>query len=295
MKKVCVALSSLLLVACTKVGLGVANLPNTFSDTETTNDIAYGSEPWQKLDIYVPPHSSGQYSSGQSLPVVVFFYGGSWKDGSKDMYPFVGEAFAKKGYITVIADYSKYPQVKFPTFVEDGAKAVAWTYRHIAEYQGDPERLFIAGHSAGAHIGAMVTADKHYLQAEGLTPSIINAFAGLSGPYDFVPYEDDYMDMFGPPENYPNMQVTTFIDGKEPPMLLLWGADDTIVGKSNMDKLITKINLEQGAVESKIYQGVGHADMVASLVWFLKSKAPILDNVNDFFQRHGANAVTMED
>ena len=169
--KVCVALSSLLLVACTKIGLSVANLPNQFSDTETTKDLAYGSEPWQKLDIYVPPHAAEK-----SLPVVVFFYGGSWKDGSKDMYPFVGEAFAKKGYITVIADYSKYPQVKFPTFVEDGAKAVAWTYRHIAEYQGDPKRLFIAGHSAGAHIGAMMTADKHYLHAEGLTPSIINAF-----------------------------------------------------------------------------------------------------------------------
>lgn len=288
-QKMAIGLSSLLLVACTKIGLGVANLPNTFSDTNTTKNLAYGAEPWQKLDIYVPPNPSGQL-----MPVIVIFYGGSWKDGSKDMYPFVGEAFAKKGYITVIADYSKYPQVKFPTFVEDGAKAVAWTYRNIAQYQGDSKRLFIAGHSAGAHIGAMITADKQYLHAEGLTPSIINAFAGLSGPYDFEPYEEDYMDMFGPPENYPIMQVTTFIDGKEPPMLLLWGADDTIVGKSNMDKLIAKINIEQGAVESKVYQGVGHADMVSSLVWFLKSKAPILDDVNDFFQRHGANAVKVE-
>ncbi|WP_241560201.1 alpha/beta hydrolase [Marinomonas rhizomae] len=288
--KVCVALSSLLLVACTKVGLGVANLPNAFSNTETTKDIAYGTEPWQKLDVYVPPHSSGQ-----SLPVVVFFYGGSWKDGSKDMYPFVGEAFAKQGYITVIADYSKYPQVKFPTFVEDGAKAVAWTYRHIAAYQGDPKRLFISGHSAGAHIGALLTADKHYLRAEGLTPSILNAFAGLSGPYDFVPYEDDYIAIFGPPENYPNMQVTTFIEGDEPPMLLLWGADDTLVGKSNMDKLIKKINVVQGLVESKVYDDLDHVAMVSSLVWFLKSKAPILDDVNDFFQRHGANAVVLEE
>ena len=284
-KKLCVALSSLLLAACTKVGIEVANLPSHFSDTKSTKDIAYGAKKWQKLDIYVFPNKTQE-----SKPVIVFFYGGSWKDGSKDMYPFVGEAFAKKGYITVIADYSKYPQVKFPTFVEDGAKAVAWTYRNIAKYQGDPERLFISGHSAGAHIGAMLTADKQYLQAEGLTPSIIKAFAGLSGPYDFVPYEEDYKDMFGPPENYPNMQVTTFIDGKEPPMLLLWGADDTIVGKSNMDKLIAKIHAEQGAVESKVYEGVGHADMVSSLVWFLKSKAPILDDVSNFFQRYGADS-----
>ncbi|MDE8602475.1 alpha/beta hydrolase [Marinomonas sp. RSW2] len=281
MKKVFVALSSLLLVACTKAGLEVANWPNAFSDTKTIKDIVYGSEPWQKLDVYVPAHASTE-----PLPVVVFFYGGSWKDGSKDMYPFVGEIFAKEGYITVIADYSKYPQVKFPTFVEDGAKAVAWTYRHITEYHGNPDKLFVAGHSAGAHIGALVTADKHYLQAEGETPSIIKAFAGLSGPYDFVPYEEDYIDMFGPPENYPNMQVSTFIDGKEPPMLLLWGAEDAIVGKSNMDKLIAKIEAEQGVVESHVYAGVDHVGMLSGFIWFFKSKAPIIDDITDFFQHY---------
>jgi acetyl esterase/lipase len=281
MKKVFVALSSLLLVACTKAGLEVANWPNAFSDTKTIKDIVYGSEPWQKLDVYVPAHASTE-----PLPVVVFFYGGSWKDGSKDMYPFVGKIFAEQGYITVIADYSKYPQVKFPTFVEDGAKAVAWTYRHITEYHGNPDKLFVAGHSAGAHIGALVTADKHYLQAEGETPSIIKAFAGLSGPYDFVPYEEDYIDMFGPPENYPNMQVSTFIDGKEPPMLLLWGAEDTIVGKSNMDKLIAKIEAEQGVVESHVYAGVDHVGMLSGFIWFFKSKAPIIDDITDFFQHY---------
>ncbi len=290
MKKVFIALSSLLLIACTRVGLGVANLPNSFSDTDTIKDIAYGSQPWQKLDIYVPPHLSSK-----PLPVVVFFYGGSWKEGSKNMYPFIGEAFARKGYITVIADYSKYPNVIFPTFVEDGAKAVAWTYHHIAEYNGDPEHLFIAGHSAGAHIGAMITADERYLQTEGLTLSVINAFAGLSGPYDFVPYEEDYIDMFGPPENYPNMQVSTFIDGTEPPMLLLWGADDTIVGKSNMDKLMAKINAEQGAVESKVYDGINHVAMVSGFVWFLKNNAPILEDITNFFQRNERYTVKIED
>ncbi|MCW4628164.1 alpha/beta hydrolase [Marinomonas rhodophyticola] len=169
--------------------------------------------------------------------------------------------------------------------------AVAWTYRNIADYQGDPERLYIAGHSAGAHIGALVTADKHYLEANGLSPLIIKGFAGLSGPYDFVPLEEDYKDMFGPPENYPNMQVPTFIDGTEPPMLLLWGADDTLVGKSNMDKLIEKIQAEKGQVESKVYEDVDHVGMVSSLMWFFKSKAPIAQDINDFFQRNGANAV----
>ena len=289
-KKICVALSSLLLAACTKVGIEVANLPSHFSDTKSTKDIAYGAKKWQKLDIYVLPNDTQE-----SKPVIVFFYGGSWKDGSKDMYPFVGELFAKQGYVTVIADYRKYPEVKFPAFVEDGAQAVAWTYRNIADYQGDPERLYIAGHSAGAHIGALVTADKHYLEANGLSPSIIKGFAGLSGPYDFVPLEEDYKDMFGPPENYPNMQVPTFIDGTEPPMLLLWGADDTLVGKSNMDKLIEKIQAEKGQVESKVYEDVDHVGMVSSLMWFFKSKAPIAQDMNEFFQRHGAHAVKVGD
>ncbi|SBS31014.1 Carboxylesterase NlhH [Marinomonas spartinae] len=281
MKKVFVTLSSLLLVACTKAGLELANLPNKFSDTQTIKNIDYGPQPWQKLDLYIPPNPSHE-----PLPVVVFFYGGSWKEGSKSMYPFVGEAFAKKGYITVIADYSKYPQVTFPAFVEDGAKAVAWTYRHVAQYGGNPSELFIVGHSAGAHIGALITADSHYLSAEGENRSIIKAFAGLSGPYDFVPYEKDYIAIFGPPENYPKMQVPTFIDGKEPPMLLLWGADDDVVGKSNMDKLVAKIHEKGGVEEHKTYAGVDHVGMVSTFIWFLNSKAPILDDITAFFSQY---------
>jgi hypothetical protein len=92
--------------------------------------------------------------------------------------------------------------------------------------------------------------------------------------------------MFGPPKNYPNMQVTTFIDGKEPPMLLLWGAGDTIVGKSNMDKLIAKIEAEQGVVESNVYEGVDHVGMLSGFIWFFKSKAPIIDDITGFFQRY---------
>jgi acetyl esterase/lipase len=277
----CVALGSLLLAACTNVGIGVANLPNKFSDTRTIKNLAYGSKPWQKLDLYIPANSASA-----PLPVIVFFYGGSWKDGSKSIYPFIGEAFAKKGYITVIADYSKYPQVKFPTFVEDAAKAVAWTYKNIDQYHGNSDALFVSGHSAGGHIGSLVVADERYLAAEGESPSIIKGFVGLAGAYDFEPDEPDYIDMFGPPENYPNMQATTFIDGKEPPMLLLWGADDETVGKRNMDRLMAKIQAENGIVESKVYDSVNHKGIITEFVWFLKSKAPIMDDITDFLDRY---------
>src|SRR5262249_25592652 len=157
-------------------------------------------------------------------------------------YRFAGDAFARHGYIAVIPDYRKYPRVRFPAFVEDSAKALAWVYSHIADYGGDRDRIFVAGHSAGAHICAPLTADPHYLAHEGQDRStVIRGFAGLAGPYAFTPSEPDLEDMFGPPERYPAMQVTTFIDGTQPPMLLLYGGSDTTVRRYNLDRLEARI------------------------------------------------------
>ncbi|MEC8484521.1 MAG: alpha/beta hydrolase, partial [Pseudomonadota bacterium] len=182
------------------------------------------------MDIYVPSSAKAERA-----PVLVFFYGGRWTDGSKEMYPFVAKTFLDLGYVVVIPDYRKYPDVKFPAFVEDGAQAVAWTLDNVAEYHGDSSRLFIMGHSAGAHIGALISADERYLAQLNHSTQNIKALAGLSGPYDFVPEEEDLKDMFGPPDQYPQMTVTNFIEGNEPPMLLLWGKEDELVGQRNID------------------------------------------------------------
>ncbi len=281
MKKLLSGLIALILAGCTQVGVGVANLPAKFSDTEIIKDVSYGDKEIQKLDIYVPSEAKNK-----KLPVIVFFYGGRWTDGSKGMYAFVGEAFAKNNYVTVIADYSKYPNVKFPTFVEDGAKAIAWVHDNIGDYGGNPDALHVSGHSSGAHIAALVTADERYLKAEGKNTSIIKAFAGLAGPYDFVPDAPDLKDMFGPPPNYPQMTVTTFIEGKEPPMLLLWGDKDEAVWQRNIDLLEARIKEKNGIVEAKIYPDIDHVDIVASLTWFYRSKAPVLKDVVDFFEKY---------
>lgn len=279
MKIVFFVLSALLLSGCTAMGFGIANLPAKFSKNETITDLSYGDKPWQKLDVYIP----GQ-AKRQKLPVIVFFYGGRWTDGSKEMYGFVGSKFADNDYVTVIADYSKYPDVNFPVFVEDAAKAVAWTYDNIDQYGGDPETLYISGHSAGAHIAGLVAADQRYLQAEGKSTTIIKAFAGLAGPYDFIPKAQDLKDLFGPPENYPQMQVTHFIEGDEPPMLLLWGDKDTKVWRRNIDLLEKKIQQKGGIVETKIYPGVGHVGIVANLAWFITGKATVVKDVTAFFE-----------
>lgn len=272
---------ALLVTGCTQVGLGIANIPAKFSDIEIKKDIAYGDQDWQKLDLYIPENAKAD-----NAPVLVFFYGGRWTDGSKDMYKFVGHAYAKKGYLVAIADYSKYPTVKFPSFVEDGAKAIAWTYKNVTEYGGDQNNLFVMGHSSGAHIGALVSADDAYLKAEGLNNDIITAFAGLSGPYDFIPEAEDLKDMFGPPENYSLMQVPTYIDGDEAPKLLLWGNKDEAVWRRNLDRLEAKIKKENGQVETIIYDDVDHVGTIASLTWFLRSKAPVLNDTLEFFDKH---------
>jgi len=272
--------TTLSLTACARVGSFAANIPYYFSDAPVTTDIAYDSDHDLKLDVYSPPDAAGK-----GFPVIVFFYGGSYSSGSKNMYHFIADAFTREGYIVVIPDYRQYPAVKFPAFFEDGANAVAWVQNNIGKYKGDPSKIFILGHSAGAHIGALLVADKHYLKDAGVDYANIRGFAGLAGPYDFVPDEPVYKDIFGPPENYPNMQVTTFIDGSEPPMLLLHGLKDTTVNISNMQKLKTKIYEKHGIVTSITYKGLDHIGIVGAMTWIQQSKAPVRQHLLTFFNK----------
>jgi len=280
MKALLIAISSIVLSACTTIGAEVANIPAKFSDNQILTNVSFGDQAWQKLDIYIPPKAKEQ-----PMPVIVFFYGGRWDSGYKEMYAFIGDKLASDGFVTVIADYRKYPEVKFPTFVQDGAKALAWVDDHIEEYGGNRNKIFVSGHSAGAHIGALLTADERYLQAEGKNPKMIKAFAGLSGPYDFVPKAEDLKKMFGPPKNYPQMQVTTFIDGGEPPMLLLWGDKDTEVWRSNLDLLAKKCQQKGVKVTTKIYPGVGHVGILANQIWFYPGNATALQDITQFFNK----------
>lgn len=283
MKKLCCAacfMALLLTSACSQVGLFAANLPTSFDDIDVIDHVAFGQEPWEKLDIYKPENARNG-----NLDVIVFYYGGRWQQGQKEDYRFVGSALAKQGFIVVIPDYRKYPDVRFPDFIEDAAKALAWTYDHIGAYGGRQDRINVAGHSAGAHIGALLTADSDYLKVLGKERDVvIHRFVGLSGPYDFTPDEDDLRAMFGPPENYPHMQVPTFITGQEPPMLLLYGDADKAVGKFNLDNLENKIRDKNGDVTSIIYPGIDHVWIVASLAWFGQSQAPILKDMTHFLK-----------
>lgn len=275
------SLGPLLANACVSIGTTVANAPTVFFKGMTHSNISFGPSPLQKLDIYTP-----ETKNTAPWPVIVFFYGGRWTRGKKEDYKFVATALASRGFLVVVPDYRKYPDIRFPAFVEDGALAVKWVHNTIARYNGRADLLFLSGHSSGAHIASLLVSDGRYL--EGGTLAAVKGFAGLAGPYSFTPESDDLKDMFGPPETYPQMQATTFIDGHEPPMLLLHGEADDSVGLFNMERLRDKIEDHNGRVETKTYPNIGHIELVGTFSWFWRNKAPVLADVSAFFTRLAA-------
>lgn len=282
---------ALLTSACTQFNFAVVNAPNRFDSVRITRNVAFGPEAWQKLDIYAPDHVDGT----ARLPVIVFYYGGRWETGRKEDYAFVGSVLAQRNYIVVIPDYRKYPDVKFPTFVEDAAMSLAWTSDHIAAYGGQEGALHLAGHSAGAHIASLLATDPRYLGAYGKTRAgTIADFVGLAGPYDFVPDDPDLRDMFGPPDRYPLIKATHFVDGRQPPMLLLWGAQDQYVGRQNIDRLAAAVRAKGGCVETRIYPKLDHVWLIATLSWLGSSRDQVLADWLGFIS-HPHDAATCRD
>lgn len=282
LKRIMIGIMSILLSACTGIGAFAVNTSSRLlGDYTLHEDVAFGTA-GQTLDIYIPRPRP------DAADVVVFFYGGGWNSGSKDDYAFVGDALTSRGYVVVVADYRKYPQVRFPDFVHDGAEAVAWTLEHIAEYGGNPRNLHVMGHSAGAHLGALLVSDPRYMGQADVSPRAVRSFAGLAGPYHFVPEKELYKKVFGPAERYPEMHVDNFIKGDEPPMLLLHGGADNTVGLGNLTTLQTAIAEQGGHVDTRVYDGQGHVGMITPLTRPLRGSAPILDDVDAFFKAHAA-------
>jgi len=244
--------------------------------------IAYGDDARQKLDIYLPK----QNADGGST-VLIFFHGGSWHDGKREGYGFLGRAFAARGFVTVIADYRKAPSVRFPAFVQDTASAIAWVHANIAKYDGDADRIFIMGHSAGAHIAMMTALDPQWLAANKLTPNVIKGVIGLAGPYDFLPLTSDSSKIaLGQWSNLTETQPITYARGDAPPLLLLTGDKDTVVKPRNSKILSEKIQALGGQQQLRIYPDVDHADIIMAVARPFRQKAPIVTDVVNFIKSH---------
>jgi acetyl esterase/lipase len=240
-------------------------------------DIAYGPDPRQRLDIYAPARMNAP------APVVVFYYGGSWDSGDRQGYAFVGKALAARGFVVIIPDYRLVPNVVFPAFVQDSAAAVRWTVDNIARYGGDPHRLGLSGHSAGAYNAMMVALDQQWLKQAAVDPAVVRAVACLAGPFDFLPFDvKASRRAFG---GYPDPQATQpigFVRPAAPPAFLAYGTKDTTVKPKNSINLAAALEAKGDVVELKAYSGLDHIAILLALSKPFRGKAPVLDDMTKF-------------
>lgn len=275
------AAASALAAACAPLSMFATFTPKDPA-TRSARDVAYGSQARQRLDVYAP-----RRTAGQAAPVAVFFYGGSWDTGRRQDYSWVGQALASRGFVTVVPDYGLYPAVRYPGFLEDSAKAVRWAQDHAAEFGGDPGRIVLVGHSAGAYNAAMIALDAGYLDAVGVNPRHIKALAGLSGPYDFLPLTDPIAQRtFGQAPDLAATQPTHFVGPGSPPAFLATGDADTMVFPRNTVKLADRLRAAGVEVEEVHYPGVDHVRMVLALSRPFRGRAPVLQQMTAFLHAH---------
>jgi acetyl esterase/lipase len=264
-----------LATGCSSTLFLAANAPSYFSSVRSRTDIAYGTGPRQRLDVYTPP-------GAHELPVVVFWYGGAWSSGRKSQYRFVGVALAERGCITVVPDYRLYPAVKYPAFIEDGALAVAWVERHAREFGGDPSRIILMGHSAGAHLAATLAIEPQYLERAGADRHAIIGWVGLSGPYALDPDTDELRAIFSAPYVLADWQPVRHVTGAAPPALLLHGEDDRRVYARQAIELRDALASRGVRVDLELYPGRGHSDTIASFARLARGRTPALEQTVRF-------------
>ncbi|MBV9656384.1 MAG: alpha/beta hydrolase [Acetobacteraceae bacterium] len=252
-------------------GCSPAAVLNTLApDRLVADGVPYAPGKRHRLDAYAPRDASG-------APVVVFLYGGNWDSGARQMYRFVGGALASHGVVTIIPDYRLYPAARYPAFLQDCAAAVAWARSNAGHFGGDPARMFLLGHSAGAYNAAMLALDPQWLAAAGTEPaSHLAGVIGLSGPYDFLPLTDpELIAIFGG-ANRPETQPVSYVDGRNPPMLLATGDADTTVRPRNSVRLSERICASGGVAFLRLYPGIGHVETIGAFASPLRFLAPTL-------------------
>lgn len=274
-----------LLQACSPLRLINATVP---SDTHTVlRDEAYGNAGRQRMDVYLPVDKT------PDAPMAVFFYGGSWSSGERADYKFVGEALASRGIVTVIADYRLSPEVRYPVFLQDCAQAVRWARDNAQRLGASRSRLFVSGHSAGAYNAAMLALDARWLAEVAMQPAELAGWAGLAGPYDFLP--------IGIPEvqvafNWPDTPASSQPlfhapagTGLKHRVLLLAAKSDTLVNPQRNTLAMAQALQQRGTpVELELFDRVNHVTLIGAMAPPLRGLAPVLERFSGFLNRPGA-------
>lgn len=258
--------------------LAIVNGLTASGGVTVSRDILYGDEATQDLDIYYPKPLARAMKAQKAItttyPMVVFVHGGSWETGNKEEYAFVGQSLAKAGYVTAVINYRKAPEHVYPDYVEDTAKAIAWSYQNAPSLYADPQRLAVIGHSAGAFNAVAAIANEDFLAPYGISPDDIKAVVGIAGPYSYDFRKFESASAFAadatPDEVMPDRQIK----GSQPPYLLLTAENDNIVYDTNTIKMTQALKDRGVTVENGVINGASHATSIGAM-------APPLRWVND--------------
>ena len=277
MYRLLAALLALLLSACSPLRAFDAVVPKDSGGARVAKDQAFAQGPRGRLDLSAPVRRTGP------LPVIVFFYGGSWKEGDKESYGWAARALAAQGFLVAVPDYRLVPEVRFPAFLEDGAAAVKWVRANAARFGGDPDRIVLSGHSAGAYNAAMLALDPRWL---GSDRSAVRGWIGIAGPYSFLPLDVAVTrNAFGQAPDLPATQPISFASADDPPTLLMVAAQDTLVGPRSSEELGSALRGVSAPVETKVYDKVDHSGILAALALPFRARAPVLQDAAEFARR----------
>ncbi|TAD83073.1 MAG: alpha/beta hydrolase [Sphingomonadales bacterium] len=243
--------------------------------------VTFGSQ-GQSLDVWAP-----EGEAGRPHPVVIFWYGGGWAKGDRASYAFAGRALAREGFLVVIPDYRKVPDVHFPAFLDDGAEAVAWVQGNIAQFRGDPARIAFMGHSAGAYQAVMLALDAKRLEAAGADRKGVKAAVGLSGPYDFYPFDKPRsIAAFSQWPRPLETQPITFAHADAAPLLLVTSDGDETVRPKNANNLGARLRELGAPVDVRNYGPLDHEEIVMALSVPFRAKGPVLADSVAFLRQH---------
>jgi acetyl esterase/lipase len=280
LRAIAAAILTVLAASCVSIGAYNARTPHDAGVLHAGTNVNYGEGPRRTLDIYVPE------ARPTRAPVIVFFYGGGWSSGAKGDYTFAGDAFAAQGFVTFVPDYRVYPEVQFPAFVDDAAAAVRWVQANAERYGGDPDRIVLVGHSAGAHIAMLTALDTRYAEQAGFDRSAIRGVVGLAGAYGFDNFNIPLLqNVFGSAEEPMATMPVHFVRGDAPPILLLHGERDRRVPVRSSSRMYQVASGAGQQAELKIYPGVDHPGIMQALAIARRDEAPVLEDAVTFARR----------
>lgn len=285
--RIWVLLASFSLAACQGTMMRTLKAPYALSPYQKTT-LSYGAHAAQKLDVYLPTEKK---FADKTLPTIVFYFGGSWRNGKRAWYEFFAAHYCLKGYVVVVPDYRKASEFVFPSFMQDAASAFAYAHKHATQWRSDPNQVFVMGHSAGAHMAALLSLDPQYLAAEKLKPADIAGFVGISGPYDFLPLTDPLViEVFNGDALSKASQPINFVEHSAgaPPMLLVHGGKDRLVWPKNSINLAGELNQRGGSAKVLIVPKAGHIKTLLHAARGLHWLAPGIDAAIVAFLRERA-------